>query len=57
MDDGTLFILGFLGGILLLIYIAWHIIKRMIYSGVYIAKKAIEDAKRNSKKNGEGGSA
>lgn len=53
MDDGTLFILCFFGGILLLIYIAWQVIKRMIYSGVYIAKKAIEDAKRNSKKNGE----
>lgn len=54
MDGLTLFILIFFGGILLLIYIAWQVIKRMIYSGVYIAKKAVEDAKRNSKKNGKG---
>lgn len=53
MDDSTLFILIIFGGGILLIYIVWQIIKRMIYSGVYIAKKAIEDAKRNSKKNGE----
>lgn len=38
-------------GIILVPFVLWYIVKRMIYSVVYVAKKAAEDAKNNSRNN------
>lgn len=43
---GDLFGIVFWGGIIYgVLYIIWYVIKRMLYSLVYVSKKAIEDAK------------
>lgn len=34
-----------------ILFFAWHIIKRMVYSLVYVINKAIKDAKDDSSKN------
>jgi hypothetical protein len=53
MSDSGLTIFAILGGFVLFLYIIWQIVKRMIYSGVYMAKKAIEDAKKNKDREGK----
>lgn len=46
MDNSDITIYGILGVFAFVIFIGWYIIKRMIYAVFYVAKKAMEDAKK-----------